>query len=325
MNHFIRLISQVDFRKSCKIDGLIGFCAGKAQIEKFRRLEEVYNRHISNLNATTVGSRIPRIIHQVWPGNDAIPEKLQRYQEKVKELHPEWEYHLWKDFDELGVDDNVIRKLVNASDNYAHKSDIIRVAALRKYGGIYLDLDVLVYRPLDNFIRHFDFFSTLQTQSLIRNCILTNKQKKYYCGISNFIIGAKPQHPILDNYLKLVREATERYKRGTTLDWGGATLRMVKGKQFVERYDYTLATTFQPWEDAFFGNHNKDNNKDIIFPCTFFNPVLSTRELQLLPGYYFAALKYFLKQRRNGFSLFKKAGEETFADHFASGKWAKDN
>lgn len=42
------------------------------------------------------------------------------------------------------------------TDDWAHKSDIIRLDALKKYGGIYIDTDVLVLRSFDHF-RQFPF------------------------------------------------------------------------------------------------------------------------------------------------------------------------
>jgi len=49
-----------------------------------------------------------------------------------------------------------IHGIIPDKQDWAHKSDIIRLDALRKYGGIYIDTDVLVLRSFDYF-RQFPF------------------------------------------------------------------------------------------------------------------------------------------------------------------------
>jgi mannosyltransferase OCH1-like enzyme len=40
--------------------------------------------------------KIPKIIHQTWK-TENVPWKWKLYQKKVKQLHPDWEYKLWTD------------------------------------------------------------------------------------------------------------------------------------------------------------------------------------------------------------------------------------
>lgn len=68
-------------------------------------------------------------------------------------------------------------------DKCAHPafiSDLMRLEALWTYGGIYLDSDVLVVRPLDRFISHSPFACKANEQF-----------------IANGVMGAPPQHPAI--------------------------------------------------------------------------------------------------------------------------------
>lgn len=42
----------------------------------------------------------------------------------------------------------------NPVDHFAHRADIVRLRALQRYGGIYLDMDVLAIRPFDPLLSH---------------------------------------------------------------------------------------------------------------------------------------------------------------------------
>jgi hypothetical protein len=59
--------------------------------------------------------------------------------------------------------------------DFAHKSDIIRMNILRNRGGIYLDNDILIIRPLKEFYR-YSITLAYQTEKEICNAmIMTNK------------------------------------------------------------------------------------------------------------------------------------------------------
>ena len=39
--------------------------------------------------------KIPKIIHQIWIGPKPIPDQYKEFSQKMIEMHPDWEYHLW--------------------------------------------------------------------------------------------------------------------------------------------------------------------------------------------------------------------------------------
>ena len=97
-----------------------------------------------------------RIIY-CWFGNKEKPENVKNCINTWKELMPDWEY---LEINENNFDINYNQYVKSAYENrhYAYVSDVARLWALYNYGGIYMDTDVLVYKPLDDFLKH-DFFT----------------------------------------------------------------------------------------------------------------------------------------------------------------------
>lgn len=90
---------------------------------------------------------IPKIIHFIWFGGNPFPEKVQYCIESWKKYLPDYQFMLWNEeaFD--------VTTLPFTEQAYMHKkwafvSDYVRVYALYKYGGWYLDTDIEIVRPL---------------------------------------------------------------------------------------------------------------------------------------------------------------------------------
>lgn len=102
---------------------------------------------------------IPRIIHQTWK-NAEIPEKFQPYAERVRDLHPGWEYRLWTDEDARAFTARHyphFLRVYNAMPANIMRADVIRYIVLNELGGVYLDLDYEVLRPFDDFVDRYAF------------------------------------------------------------------------------------------------------------------------------------------------------------------------
>lgn len=101
-----------------------------------------YNRQVNNKN------KIPHIIHQIWVGPNPIPEKSKKFIEKIKELHPNFEYRLW-DNNDISEKNFKNIKYINDTKSYAQKADIMRLEILYNHGGIYIDIDMEVIKNLE--------------------------------------------------------------------------------------------------------------------------------------------------------------------------------
>jgi mannosyltransferase OCH1-like enzyme len=126
---------------------------------------------------------IPKIIHQIWLGGEP-PKHYKKFISRLKKMHPDWEYRLWKD-DEIDFPlEN--RELFDQATNLGQKSDILRCEILKKYGGIYLDLDFYALKPFDE-LRGCDFF-----------CGIVYDREP---NLSNSIIGSTPNNPVINELL----------------------------------------------------------------------------------------------------------------------------
>lgn len=99
---------------------------------------------------------IPRIIHYCWFGRGPMPELALGCIKSWHRNMPEYEYRLWNE-DNFDVDCSPYTKEAYQSRKYAFVSDVVRLKALAEYGGIYLDVDFMVYRPFDDLLHYTAF------------------------------------------------------------------------------------------------------------------------------------------------------------------------
>lgn len=124
---------------------------------------------------------IPKIIHYCWLGEDEYPPLVKKCIQSWKENLPGWELRLWdksclKDIDETWVKEAYEAKV------YSHASDYIRLYAVYKYGGFYLDTDVEVLK---------DFSPLLDFEYVLG---MENSDRKY---IEAATFGAQPGNEFL--------------------------------------------------------------------------------------------------------------------------------
>lgn len=131
--------------------------------------------------ATDTEQHIPKIIHQIWLGGE-VPIKYKKYMQSWKLFNPDWQYFLWTDENINNIKMSK-RSIFDACQNQGMKSDYLRYEILRKYGGIYCDVDFECIKPFDDLLN-----------------------LKLFCGIAygdvfvlyNGLIGCIPNHPIIN-------------------------------------------------------------------------------------------------------------------------------
>lgn len=95
--------------------------------------------------------RIPELIHQTAKTAE-LDEECRGYQERVKELHPTWQYRLWTDADNSRF---VRREFPDFVDVFGSlprnimRADVIRYLLMYRLGGLYLDTDYELVKPFD--------------------------------------------------------------------------------------------------------------------------------------------------------------------------------
>ena len=94
---------------------------------------------------------IPKIIHYCWFGKGPLPEMAQRCIESWHKYMPGWTYYLWNE-DNFDISSYPYTREAYNANKYAFVSDVVRLKALKEFGGVYFDVDFEVYRPFDNLL-----------------------------------------------------------------------------------------------------------------------------------------------------------------------------
>lgn len=99
---------------------------------------------------------IPKIIHYCWFGGKPLPEDAKKFIASWVKYCPDYTIKEWN---ESNFDLDLypyVREAYN-SKKYAFVTDVVRLYALYHEGGIYMDTDVEVLSPLDQFLQHHAF------------------------------------------------------------------------------------------------------------------------------------------------------------------------
>jgi hypothetical protein len=127
--------------------------------------------------------KIPKIIHYCWFGKGEKPELVQKCLDSWKEHL--WDYQIVEWNEEIfDINTNSYVKEAYEAKKYAFVSDYVRVHALYRYGGIYLDTDVEVYKSFNDLLHHESFWGF--------------EQENY---IATSTIGAAKGNPIIEIFL----------------------------------------------------------------------------------------------------------------------------
>lgn len=99
---------------------------------------------------------IPKIIHYIWFGGGSLGEKERACIESWKKNLPDYKIVRW---DESNFDIKMNQYCYEAyqEKKWAFASDFARLWVLVNHGGIYMDTDVEVLKPLDRFLEHRAF------------------------------------------------------------------------------------------------------------------------------------------------------------------------
>lgn len=99
---------------------------------------------------------IPKVIHYCWFGGNSIPELEQKCINSWKKYCPDYEIKEWN---ERNFDFSCCAYAKEAYDakKWAFVADYVRLRILVEYGGIYMDTDVEVVKPLDAFLQEKAF------------------------------------------------------------------------------------------------------------------------------------------------------------------------
>lgn len=107
---------------------------------------------------------IPKIIHYIWLGGKPLPELAEQCIASWQKHMPDWQIMRW---DETTLQKSncwleqmpLYVQQAYAARKFAFVSDYIRLWALEQYGGLYMDVDFLVFRPFDDLMDKYPAFA----------------------------------------------------------------------------------------------------------------------------------------------------------------------
>lgn len=116
---------------------------------------------------------IPKIIHYCWFGKGAKPELVERCIASWHMHMPEWELKAWtEDNFDISAAPQYVQEAY-AAKKYAFVSDYVRLWALEREGGVYLDTDVEVLRSLEPLIEDTVFIGLEESLALLPStCVM---------------------------------------------------------------------------------------------------------------------------------------------------------
>ncbi len=171
---------------------------------------------------------IPGIIHGIWFSGEPMPQLYQRCLGSWKKYAPDLEIRIW-DLDSYKPDHCLFFEQAIEHKNWSFASDYARADLLYRYGGIYMDLDVEMLRPIDDLLYN-DAYMSFESRERIE------------CGSG---MGAKPGHPILKEICESYENRPYLKKDGT---WDNSTC-PVRYTQVIEKHGLKKNGGFQSVED----------------------------------------------------------------------------
>ena len=149
-----------------------------------------YLGQMSQLEFTWEVFMIPKIIHYIWLGGNPLPKIAEKCIESWKKMCPDYEIKRW-DESNLDLEKYEFCKDALASRKFAFASDVLRTDILYNHGGLYLDIDVEIIKPIDELLEKHDCFMGFETSNLLN---------------PGLIIGTVPKNKDLENILKIYKK-----------------------------------------------------------------------------------------------------------------------
>lgn len=94
---------------------------------------------------------IRKCIHYIWFGKGEKNERVQKCIESWHKYLPDYEIIEWNE-DNFDINFNDFTKQAYDNKKWAYVSDVARFWILYNEGGIYMDTDVEIYKPIDEFL-----------------------------------------------------------------------------------------------------------------------------------------------------------------------------
>lgn len=100
---------------------------------------------------------VPKVIHYCWFGRNPKPELMQRCIKSWRKCCPDYEIVEWNE-DNFDISQNNYAREAYEEKKWAFVTDYARLWIIYNHGGVYLDTDVELIKPLDSLLASPAFF-----------------------------------------------------------------------------------------------------------------------------------------------------------------------
>lgn len=183
---------------------------------------------------------INKTIHFVWMGRGEKSDLIKKCIESWRKYLHDFEIVEWNE-DNFNLGLNQYVKEAYESKKWAFVSDYVRLYALEKYGGIYLDTDMEVLKPIDELLKH-SAFSGFESKD----------------HIPTGIMGAQKNHPWITELISYYNERSF-YKADGSFDMTPNVVNITQ--KTVNKFGLVINNSYQ----------ELDNNL-VIYPKEYFCP-----------------------------------------------------
>jgi len=185
---------------------------------------------------------IPKILHQT--SRCMSPEEI-RLRRRAQSKLPGWEFRLWSDAANEALVKHSFPQYIDQYRSIKRgvvKADIARYMYLSVFGGIYLDTDYKILRPIDD-------------ETLSYACVLPiSRNSESIFRLGNAVLGSEPGHPFWDDFIAKI------FGEGRIADLAESRIEAVTGPEGLTEF-YLL---------------NKNRYSDVYCPQReIFHPALS--------------------------------------------------
>ena len=197
---------------------------------------------------------IPKTIHYCWFGRGQKSPSVMKCIDSWKQCCPDYEIKEWNE-DNLDINCCQFVKEAYATKKWAFVSDYVRLYVLKEHGGIYMDTDVEVIKPLDVFLSHSAFA-----------CFEDD------VNIASALIGAETENPWI-SYLLTYYDNRRFIRLHGKCDMT-ANVEIIT-RMTAEKYDFKPDNTYQELEDV------------VLYPKEYFCPKeFATKEIKATENTY---------------------------------------
>ena len=199
---------------------------------------------------------IPKVIYQTWKTKKNLHPVIVNVKQGIQNLNPNYKMELFDDDDmDTWIQTNCAENVYNAYNKLhvgAAKADLWRYLILYKNGGVYLDMDSVINRSLDELIQTDD------------SAIISREGNKGY--FMQWMLIFEKHHPILKSTIeKCIYNINNPKTTDVVFLTGPGVFTEAINEEYLKHTDKNL------WDTNDNELNEITNNKENRVRCRFFN------------------------------------------------------